>query len=71
MDIKERVELTMDEASTFSAVGEVRKNFDFLPEGVSVGRDVYLGHWRAEVASIEHHGSDTEQKFIVGFRMRF
>lgn len=71
MDIKERVELTMDEASGFSATGHLRKNFARLPDGVAVGRDVYLGHWKAEVASIEHHGTDTEHEFIVGFRMRF
>lgn len=71
MDIKSRVELSMDEASEFSAVGTLRKKFDILPDGLSVGHDVLLGHWKAEVASIEHYGSDTEHEFIVGFRMRF
>jgi len=71
MGIEKRIDLTMDEASTFSAIGEVMKNFDSLPEGISIGKGVYLGHWRAEVASIERHGTDTEHEFIIGFRMKF
>lgn len=71
MDIKSRVELNMDEASEFSAVGTLRKSFTALPDGLSVGHDVFLGHWKAEVASIEHYGTDTKHEFVVGFRMRF
>ena len=52
MDIKERVELTMDEASKFSAVGTLRKNFDCLTRR-SFSREGCLS-WTLEGRGGEH-----------------
>lgn len=71
MDTKPALDLTFGETDTFGQTGMLRKAFRRLPDGVFVGADVQLGHWSAEVSSIEHRGDELQQVFVVGFRMRF
>ena len=65
------IDLSMDEASRFSAVGDLKKRMDSIPDWLSVGETVSLGHWKAECTSINHNGYDTESVFTVGLRMKF
>lgn len=67
----ERIELSLGEADTFSTSGVLRKALRTIPEGVFVGADVQLGHWRAEVVSLEHREDELERCFVVGLRMKF
>ena len=71
MDTKPALDLTFGETYTFGQTGMLRKAFRSLPDGVFVGADVQLGHWSAEVASIQPRGDELQQGFVVGFRMRF
>lgn len=71
MHTKPALDLTFGETDTFGQTGMLRKSFRSLPDGVFVGSDVQLGHWKAEVTSIEHRGDELQQVFVVGFRMRF
>ncbi len=67
----ERIELSLGEADTFSTSGVLRKALRTIPEGVFVGADVAVGHWHAEVTSIEHRENELERKFFIGLRMKF
>ena len=67
----ERIELSLGEADTFSTSGVLRKALRTIPEGVFVGADVEVGHWHAEVTSIEHRENELERKFFIGLRMKF
>lgn len=67
----EWIELSLGEADTFSNSGTLRKAMRTIPEGVFVGADVQLGHWRAEVVSLEHREDELERKFFIGLRMKF
>ena len=65
------LDLSMDEASRFSAVGELKKRMDSIPDWLSVGETVSLGHWKAECTSIDQKGAETDRVFVVGLRMKF
>lgn len=65
------IELNAEEADVFSSYGDVMKTLPELPSGVFLGAPVQVGHWKAEVTSIEHRGDELQQVFVVGFRMRF
>lgn len=67
----ERIELTLGEADTFSSMGCLQKAMRKIPEGVFLGADVQVGHWKAEVVSLEHREGELERAFVVGLRMKF
>ena len=65
------IELTAEEADAFSSYGDVKKTLPVLPEGVSLGAPVQVGHWKAEVTSIVPHEGEFESGFVVGLRIVF
>ncbi len=65
------IELNAEEADVFSSYGDVMKTLPELPKGVFLGAPVQVGHWKAEVTSIEHRENELERKFFIGLRMKF
>jgi hypothetical protein len=65
------IELNAEEADVFSSYGDVMKTLPELPKGVFIGAPVQVGHWKAEVTSIEPHEGEFDSGFVVGLRLLF
>lgn len=69
--MERKIELSLKEMEEFETQSHVRKAFWSLPEGVFLGAEIGVGHWKAEVVSVEHREDELEPVFVIGFRKSF
>lgn len=67
--------LTVDHVESLRMFGSANIALPRIPDDLIPGMEVEVGHWKAEVTSIERYhednGNGLEPVFIVGLRLKF
>lgn len=67
--------LTADHVELLRMFGSANITLPRIPDDLTPGMEVEVGHWKAEVTGIERHhvdyGNGLEPVFMVGLRLKF